>query len=195
MWWGIAEDLHLLLGQYVRALVLLALITFVAWSAAFLAAGVPYALVLAGIGGALEFIPVIGPLSAGVVAIGVCLFAGYDHPWLLAVFILVWRGIQDYAINPFVMARGIDIHPALVIVGVLAGGEVAGVAGMFLSVPVIAALRIVSRRLQAYDDDTTVPGGTLEESASESVRADAASRVGQPTPHAASFRPASIRRP
>ena len=127
--------LHLLLGQYVRALVLLALITFVVWSAAFLAAGVPYALVLAGIGGALEFIPVIGPLSAGVVAIGVCLFAGYDHPWLLAVFILVWRGIQDYNINPFVMARGIDIHPALVIVGVLAGGEVAGVAGMFLSVP------------------------------------------------------------
>jgi predicted PurR-regulated permease PerM len=149
MWWGIAEDLHLLLGQYVRALLLLAMITFVAWSVAFLAAGVPYALVLAGIGGALEFIPVIGPLTAGVVAIGVCLFAGYDHPWLLAVFILVWRGIQDYAVNPLVMARGIDIHPALVIVGVLAGGEIAGVAGMFLSVPVIAAARIVSRRLQS----------------------------------------------
>ena len=156
VWLGIAEDLHLLLGQYVRALLLLALITFVAWSAAFLAAGVPYALVLAGIGGALEFIPVIGPLTAGVVAIGVCLFAGYDHPWLLAVFILVWRGIQDYAINPLVMARGIDIHPALVIVGVLAGGEIAGVAGMFLSVPVIAAVRIVLRRLQAPREP---PGG------------------------------------
>src|SRR5687767_15800185 len=69
MWWGLAEDLHVLLGQYVRALVLLALITFVAWSAVFLAAGVPYALVLAAIGGALEFIPVIGPLTAGVVVI------------------------------------------------------------------------------------------------------------------------------
>ena len=57
-----------MLGQYVRALVLLALITFVVWSGVFLAAGVPYALVLAAIGGALEFIPVIGPLAAGVVA-------------------------------------------------------------------------------------------------------------------------------
>jgi predicted PurR-regulated permease PerM len=160
-WWGVAEDLDLLLGQYVRALVLLALITFVAWSAAFLAAGVPYALVLAGIGGALEVIPVIGPLTAGVVAVGVALFAGYDHPWLLAVFILVWRGIQDYAINPLVMARGIDIHPALVIVGVLAGGEIAGVAGMFLSVPVIAAVRIVSRRLQA-PENASVNGGEVE---------------------------------
>jgi predicted PurR-regulated permease PerM len=157
VWWGIAEDLHLLLGQYVRALLLLALITFVVWSAAFLAAGVPYALVLAGIGGALEVIPVIGPLTTGVVAIGVCLFAGYDHPWLLAVFILVWRAIQDYAINPLVMARGIDMHPALVIVGVLAGGEIAGVAGMFLSVPVIATVRIVFRRLQASVDTQDRP--------------------------------------
>ena len=150
VWWGIAEDLHLLLGQYVRALLLLALITFLAWSVAFLAAGVPYALVLAGIGGALEFIPVIGPLTAGVLAVAVCLFAGYDHPWLLAVFILAWRVIQDYAVNPLVMARGIDIHPALVIVAVLAGGEIAGVAGMFLSVPVIAAARIVARRLAGW---------------------------------------------
>ncbi|MET0487754.1 MAG: AI-2E family transporter [Candidatus Rokuibacteriota bacterium] len=151
VWWGITEDLHLLLGQYVRALLLLALITFVAWSAVFLAAGAPYALVLAGIGGALEVVPVVGPLTAGVVAIGVCLFAGYEHPWLLALFIVIWRLIQDYAVNPLVMARGIDIHPALVIVGVLAGGEIAGVAGMFLAAPVMAAVRIVARRLQAPD--------------------------------------------
>jgi predicted PurR-regulated permease PerM len=152
MWWGLAEDLHVLLGQYVRALVLLALITFVVWSAVFLTAGVPYALVLAAIGGALEFIPVIGPLTAGIVVIGVGLFTGYAHPWLLLVFILVWRGIQDYAASPLIMGRGIDIHPALVIIGVLAGGEIAGVAGMFLSVPLIAAVRIVWRRLQAADD-------------------------------------------
>jgi predicted PurR-regulated permease PerM len=148
-WWGISEDLDALLGQYVRALVLLALITFVAWSAAFLTAGVPYALVLAAMGGALEFIPVIGPLAAGVVVVGVSLFSGYPHPWLLAAFVLVWRGIQDYGTSPLVMARGIEIHPALVILGVLAGGEIAGVAGMFLSVPLIAAVRILWRRLQA----------------------------------------------
>ena len=79
------------------------------------------------------------------------LFAGYPHPWLLALFLLVWRVIQDYGISPLVMARGIEIHPALVIFGVIAGGEIAGVAGMFLSVPVIAAIRIVWRRLRAPD--------------------------------------------
>ena len=83
------------------------------------------------------------------VVVGVCLFTGYAHPWLVIAFVLIWRGIQDYAVSPLVMGHGIDIHPALVIVGVLAGGEVAGVAGMFLSVPLIAAIRIVWRRLQA----------------------------------------------
>jgi predicted PurR-regulated permease PerM len=151
MWWGLAEDLHELLGRYVRALVLLALITFVVWSGVLLTAGVPYALVLAGIGGVLEFIPVVGPLTAGIVVVGVSLFSGYAHPWGLLAFVLVWRGIQDYAASPLIMGRGIDIHPSLVILGVLAGGEIAGVAGMFLSVPLIAAGRIVWRRLQTPD--------------------------------------------
>lgn len=79
MWSGIAEDVDLVLGHYVRALLPLALVTFVVWSAVFLTVGVPYAFVLASIGGALEFIPVIGPLTAGVIAIGVSLFAGYAH--------------------------------------------------------------------------------------------------------------------
>lgn len=147
-WWGLADDLHGLLGEYVRALVLLSLLTFVAWSALFLTAGVPYALVLAAVGGALELVPVVGPLAAAVIVVGVCLVTGYAHPWWIVVFLVAWRGIQDYAASPLVMGRGIDLHPALVILGVLAGGEIAGVAGMFLSVPVIAAVRIVWRRLQ-----------------------------------------------
>jgi predicted PurR-regulated permease PerM len=170
--WAIAGDLHLLLGQYVRAQVLLALITFVVWSVVFLAAGVPYALILAGIGGSLEFIPVIGPLAAGVLAIGVGLFGGYAHPWLLAGFVLVWRVIQDYACVPLVMGRGIEIHPALVIAGVVAGGEIAGVAGMFLSVPLIAAARIVWRRLQpveAVPEDGHRPPGPTSNSPAHRV--------------------------
>jgi len=150
LWYDIADDLHVLLGEYVRALILLSLVTFVVWSVLFFVIGVPYAMVLAAIGGVLEFIPVIGPLVGGVIVVTVALFSGYSHPWLLAVFILVWRGVQDYVSSPLIMGRGIELHPALVIFGVIAGGEIAGVAGMFLSVPVIAALRVVWRRLHGF---------------------------------------------
>jgi predicted PurR-regulated permease PerM len=148
----IASDIHVLLAGYMRALLLLSLVTFVVWSIVFLIAGVPYGTVLAAIGGIFEFIPVLGPLVAGVVVVGVSVFAGISHPWLLVAFIILWRLIQDYVTSPLVMGRGVEVHPALVIAGVIAGGEIGGPAGMFLSVPIIAAVRIVWRRLRAYHD-------------------------------------------
>ena len=146
----IARDLHSVFGEYVRALVLLCALTFVVWTALFLIAGVPYALVLAAIGGTLEFLPLVGPVAAGITVVSVALFSGFEHPWLLALFIVIWRLVQDYVSSPFIMGRGVELHPALVIFGVLAGGELAGVAGMFLSVPVIAGLRVAWRRLRQF---------------------------------------------
>ncbi len=148
-------DLHRLLGEYVRALILLCVLTFAAWSVLFLLLGVPYALVLAAIGGTLEFLPVVGPLVAGIVVIAVALFSGFSHPWLLALFVLGWRLGQDYVSSPLIMGRGVELPPGLVIFGVLAGGEIAGPAGMFLSVPVLAGLRVVWRRLREF---RTEPG-------------------------------------
>jgi len=145
---AIADDVHLLLAQYVRALILLSLITFVAWSAVFFAAGVPYPVGLAAIAAVLELLPILGPITAGVIVVSVALFGGYPHPGLVLLFVIAWRGIQDYLWSPLVMGKGIEIHPAIVIFGVIAGGEIAGPAGMFLSVPVIAALRIVWRRVR-----------------------------------------------
>jgi predicted PurR-regulated permease PerM len=146
----IASDIHVLLAGYVRALLLLSFVTFAVWSVLFLSFGVPYDMVLAAIGGTLEFIPVVGPLAAGVVVIGVSVFSGFSHPWLLVGFVVLWRFIQDYVTSPLVMGRGVEVHPALVIGGVIAGGEIGGPVGMFLSVPVIAAVRIVWRRVRAF---------------------------------------------
>jgi predicted PurR-regulated permease PerM len=150
----IALDLHSVFGEYVRALVLLCVLTFIVWSVLFLIAGVPYALVLAAIGGALEFLPVVGPIAAGITILSVALFSGFGHPWLLVLFIVIWRLVQDYVSSPLIMGRGVELHPGLVIFGVLAGGELAGVAGMFLSVPVIAGLRAIWRRVKEFR-----PGG------------------------------------
>lgn len=149
LWRGIGQDVHDLLGEYVRALILLSLLTFLVWMGVFLVAGVPYAVVLAAVAGVLEFLPLFGPLAAGVLVMIVALFSGYPHPLFLFLFIVLWRGIQDYVSSPLIMGRGIELHPGLVIFGVIAGGEIAGAAGMFLSVPVISALRIVWRRIQA----------------------------------------------
>jgi len=149
----ILDDLHLLVAQYIRALVLLAMATFVFYSVALSALGVPYAVFLAGIAGMLELIPFVGALTAGVIAILVAALSGYPHLLWILVFMIVYRLFQDYVLSPYLLSSSIEIHPLLVLFGVLAGEQVSGVPGMFFSVPVIAALRIIAvriRRQQAH---------------------------------------------
>jgi predicted PurR-regulated permease PerM len=111
---------------------------------------VPYAFVLSTVGGLLEFIPVIGPLVAAVTIIGVALLTGFPHWLVLIVLLGAWRLIQDYVSSPRIMGHSMELHPLAAIFGVMAGGEIAGILGIFLSIPVMASLRIVFRRWKLY---------------------------------------------
>jgi len=146
---AIVSDLHEALGSYVRALGLLSLATLVAYGAFFSVAGVPYGILLAAIAAVLEIIPVVGPLAAAAIALFVAGVAGYDHLLWIAGFILCYRVFQDYVLSPWLMHGSIGVHPALVIFGLLAGEQLGGVAGIFLSIPVVASLIILEKHLHA----------------------------------------------
>jgi predicted PurR-regulated permease PerM len=142
---ALLAEVHDALGRYVRALGLLSLATLFVYSVLFTLLGVPYSVVLAVLAAVLEFIPVIGPLIAAATTLVVAGVAGYPHLlWLLAIF-LAYRLFQDYMLSPRLMSGGAGVHPMLVIFGFLAGDEIAGIPGMFLSVPLIATLVIVLR--------------------------------------------------
>jgi predicted PurR-regulated permease PerM len=147
MWTAIVDDLDLLVGHYIRALLILALATVVVYSLFFSVAGVPYGLLLGSIAGAMEFVPVIGPLAAAVISIAVAALSGYSHLLLLVGFIVLYRLFQDYVLNPYLMSDGVKISPLLVLFGILAGEELGGVVGIFLSVPIMAAAKIVMIRI------------------------------------------------
>lgn len=111
---------------------------------------VPYSLVLGTIGGLFEFVPVVGPFFAALLIIGVSLLVSYPHWLVLVIFLGAWRMIQDYVSSPRIMGRSMELHPLAAIFGVMAGGEVAGILGIFLSIPIMASLRIVFRRWRLY---------------------------------------------
>jgi predicted PurR-regulated permease PerM len=142
------SDVHVLLGQYVRALVILACATLVCYYLFLRAIGLPYAALLAGLAGTLEFIPVVGPLTAGVVILLVAVLSGNLKlaAWIL-LFLLVYRLFQDYVLQPHLMRSGVELHALWVIFGVLAGEQIGGVAGVFLSIPVLAILRVIYVRI------------------------------------------------
>ncbi|MGC2698097.1 MAG: AI-2E family transporter [Candidatus Angelobacter sp.] len=137
------NQMNLMVGHYIRAQITLAglamvVVTFVLW-----VLRVPYAFALGPAAGALEFIPVVGPAVGGLAVMIVALLAGYNHMLWLLIFLLAWRALQDYVSSPRIMGSTLELHPLAVLFGVLAGGEVAGVIGVFLSVPVLATLRIL----------------------------------------------------
>ena len=147
---GVLSDLNQMLAHFIRAQLTLAGLTLVMYSAFLAMMGMPYALVLGTIGGLLEFIPVVGPLVAAVIIVSVALLLSFPH-WLgLVVFLGIWRLIQDYVTSPRIMGHSMELHPLAAIFGVMAGGEVAGILGIFLSIPVMASLRIVFRRWRLY---------------------------------------------
>jgi len=145
----IAADLHVLLAQYMRALVLLGVVAALAYGLFFSLMGVPYGILLAAIAFPLEFIPMVGPLVGGVTVLLVAGLSGFHHLLWIFAFLVAFRFFQDYMVSPHLLSAGMKIHPLLVIFGVLAGGSIAGIAGSFLSVPVLATLRIVYRQLLA----------------------------------------------
>ena len=147
---GVLSDLNQMLAHFIRAQLTLAALSLLAYISFMGAMRIPYALVLGTAGGIMEFIPVVGPLVAAVLIVGVALLTSYPHWLVLLIFLGAWRLIQDYVVSPRIMGKSMELHPLAAIFGVLAGGEIAGVLGIYLSIPVMAGLRIVWRRWRLY---------------------------------------------
>jgi predicted PurR-regulated permease PerM len=143
----ILDQIHVMLQSYMRTLVILAAASFLAWTIFLNILAEPYALLLAGMAGALEFIPVIGPAAALVIILVVSSATGAGGVVWIIVFWLLYRVFQDYVLNPYLMSSGVEIHPILVLFGVLAGERLGGIPGMFFSVPILAILKVVLSNL------------------------------------------------
>jgi predicted PurR-regulated permease PerM len=145
---GILADINMLLGEYIRALLLLSVSSFTAYSIFLGVTGASYFLLLAVIAAIGEFIPVVGPAAAGVAVVLVAGLSGYQHLIPFLIFWLVLRLFQDYVLSPYLMGKGVEMNPMFVLFGVLAGEQVAGVTGMFFSIPVLATVRVIVVRLR-----------------------------------------------
>lgn len=142
------DEIHEVLLQYMRSLLFLCCTVLIVFSTVLGVMGVPYALLLSVVAFFCEFVPLMGPVSAAALILTVSAMSGFPHLLLLAIFLGVFRLLQDYAISPRLMSRGVELHPIFVIFGVFAGAELGGVAGVFLSIPVLAMGRIAIKRLQ-----------------------------------------------
>lgn len=147
------EDLNATVAAYIRAQLLACLLVGGICGVGFALLGVPYPVVLGGLAGMLEFIPLVGPLLLAAIA---AVVAGLHAPmlgWWTVGFLAALRIVQDYAIYPRLIRRGLPLHPLAVIVAVLSGAELGGIAGMFLAVPAVGVAAVVVRHVASWRAD------------------------------------------
>ncbi len=139
------QDVNTTLAAYIRAQLIACLFIGVVCAAAFFAIGINYWLALGILAGLLEFIPLAGPLTVLVVAVLVASFESPNQALAVFVFLVVLRIVHDYVIYPRIIGQGIHLHPLAVVLAILCGEELAGLAGIFLAIPAVAIISVTYR--------------------------------------------------
>jgi predicted PurR-regulated permease PerM len=153
------EELNATLAAYVRAQLIACVVVGVLSGAGFAVLGNPYAVLLGVLAAVMEFIPLIGPLVVAAVAIVIAALHDSMMAVWTALFLTVLRVVEDYVIYPRLIGRDIHLHPLVVILAVLAGVELDGIAGIFIAVPVVALVTVAGRHWIEWRgrDAETVP--------------------------------------
>lgn len=176
------QDINSTLAAYIRAQLTSCLIIGSICTVAFYIFGVRYALVLGLVAGMLEFIPLLGPVVVAVLAGTVAGFDSGTKAMAVLAFLGVLRIVQDYVLYPRIIGSGIHLHPLAVILAILAGHELAGVAGIFLAIPVIAVLTVTYRHWLEHRGSSGLVAELLRPAEAAANPTDATLAEGSSTP-------------
>jgi predicted PurR-regulated permease PerM len=154
-------DISKTMGAYIRAqitsCIVVGTLATIGFFILYSLLGVPYPAVLGAIVGVLEFIPMVGPLLAIIIAFSLTLVVvSFKSALSVVVFLGLLRIAQDYVIYPRIVGHGIRIHPLSVIVAILCGAELDGVVGVFLAIPVVGLFIVGYHHYVAYKRTLTL---------------------------------------
>ncbi|WP_161925659.1 AI-2E family transporter [Gordonia crocea] len=161
---------------YVRATVAVALVDAVGIGIGLAFIGVPLALPLASLVFLGAFIPIVGALLTGGVAVLVALVT---NGWLAAVIALIIvvavMQLESHVLQPFLLGRSVRLHPVAVVLGIAAGIVLAGIVGGLLAVPLIAFINTAVHELHAWPRRLAAegaPGRSVGESGGVTLSAE-----------------------
>jgi putative heme transporter len=142
------------LTGYIRATFLVALTDAAGVGTGLAVMGVPLALPLASIVFLGAFVPLIGALVSGLLAVVVALLAkGLLYALLTLGLLIVVNQLEAHVLQPLVMGRAVSIHPLAVVLAIATGGVLGGIVGALLSIPTVAFLNNAAQVLLASDPE------------------------------------------
>ena len=140
----VAHRLNRAIGGFFRGQLLVAFIVGVICSIGLAAIGLRFWFLVGMIAGLFNVIPLVGPWIGGIPGVVIALTTGSPFKALLVVAIMAGaQQIDNHFITPQVMQRAVRLHPAAVMLALLAGGTLGGFFGLLLAVPAAAVLKIL----------------------------------------------------
>lgn len=175
---ALGQQINVTWQQYIRGELVLFVIMATVTTLGLTLLQVPGALFLGLASGALELLPLVGPYTAGALAVSVAYF-NMTNPWgwsqtayagVVALMYFVFRETEDYFVIPHVLGRAVRLHPLVVLFAVTTGGIVGGLFGLVIAVPVAASVKEIASYLYAklldrpveFQPIRTIGGGVIE---------------------------------
>jgi putative heme transporter len=144
---SLVDQISLSVGRWVMGQTSVALIHAFALFAFLTIIGSPFSLFLTLVAFAFALIPLVGPLTAGLIVVLVTFFSGSDMTLAVVIYYLVYLQIEAYLISPRVMKKAVAIPAALVVIAALMGGTLMGVLGALIAIPVAASVLLIVREV------------------------------------------------
>ncbi|MET8168398.1 AI-2E family transporter [Streptomyces sp. NPDC005329] len=147
------------LGAFVRSQALVGLLDAVLIGLGLWVLGVPLVLPLAVLTFVTAFVPIIGALFAGLVAVLIALVSnGLTDALIVLAIIVVVQQLEGNVFQPMIQSRGLGLHAGVVLLAVTLGGSLAGIVGSLLAVPIAALIAVVWNYVREQLREPSQPG-------------------------------------
>lgn len=144
---SLVDQISLSVGRWVMGQTSVALIHALALFVFLTIIGSPFSLLLSLIAFAFALIPLVGPLTAGLIVVLVTFFSGSDMTLVVVIYYLIYLQVEAYLVSPRVMKKAVAIPAALVVIAALMGGTLMGVLGALIAIPVAASILLIVREV------------------------------------------------
>jgi len=144
----LAREIDAVLAGFVRGQVSVCLVLGTYYAVALMLAGLQFGLIVGAIAGAITFIPYIGALVGGVLAIGLALFqfwGDWFHIGIIAAIFAIGQFVEGNVLTPRLVGKSVGLHPVWLLFALSAFGSVFGFVGMLIAVPVAASIGVLMR--------------------------------------------------
>lgn len=156
------SEINTVLSAFVRGQLSVCLVLGIYYSVALMLVGLQFGLVVGAIAGAITFIPYIGAIVGGVLAIGLALFQFWGD-WVsigaVAAIFAAGQFLEGNVLTPKLVGKSVGLHPVWLLFGLSAFGSLFGFVGMLIAVPVAASIGVLTRfALGQYQDSLLYQG-------------------------------------